>query len=121
MRLAVIIDRIAVSGDRNDYVNGINGNISVSHVEGNCRKVAVCILELIGCKIHHRSAGVRSDRLGSAAEGKVLRHIIQIAVRNRVITVGTVSLAVIIHRKAASRDRNGRVDFIDFDICRAVS
>ena len=80
MRLAVIVDGIAMTGDRNRYVDRIDRHVTVGYIEGDRCKVFVSILELLGGETHLRGTGIGSFRLCRTAECEVLCYVIEVGV-----------------------------------------
>ena len=115
MCITVIVNGHAVTDDGDGDVDRIDRDITVRDDERHRGEVGVRVAELLRSELHRRSARVGLRRLRCAGEGEVLRHIIEIAVRDSVIAADGMRLAVIIDGAAVTGDGHCYVGGIDCD------
>ena len=79
--LTVIGDFVAVFSDGHRYIDRVDSQLAVYDHEGHVREVIISIGEVSCLQLHVIRTGIRSADAGSSAEGEVILHIIQFAVR----------------------------------------
>ena len=110
---AVIVRRVVRAADSYHSVDLLDLLVAVRHVEGHGCEVRVRIRELISRQAHVRGARIRPGRRCCAAEGEVLRHVIQAGVCSRGVTAYAVLFAVIVRRVVRAGDGYCCVDRSD--------
>ena len=100
----IITDDRYDRGDRGDRLE------TIRHIEGDCLKVRVHVCELFRCQSHVCGTGVCADCRISAAEGEVLRDIIQGSIRCGCITGHSVFSAIVGISMLVTDNGNDRSD-----------
>ena len=103
---------IARDGDH-DLVDRRDGLVAVSDVEGHVGEVGVRVGELPGVQTHVRGAHLSAFGLGGAAEGKVLRHVVEIGARGGGVATHRMLFAVVRRSVVVTDDGDGRIDRVD--------
>ena len=80
MSFAVVVRCAVMTCNGNCNVDRSDRHVTVGYLKGDCRKVVVCILELICGESHIRRSGVSSFRLCRTAEREVFIYIVEVGV-----------------------------------------
>ena len=112
MSNSVIVHFPAMLCHGHRYINGIDGNAAVSHVEGNIAKVLVGIGELLLRKAHSGGAGIGPGSIGIPAEGNAAGRI-QITACGNIVSAHAVGSPVIIRGFTVSGNGHGNIDGLD--------
>ena len=115
MFFSVIVDFIAMFGDRYRHIDRVDHQLAIFNNEGDRLEVVIRVREIGLCQFHVVGTGIRSADGSISTEGEV-RLCIQLVIDRHVITADRMCLSVIVDHIAMFGDRYRHVDRINYKL-----